>query len=65
MIKKFELNDTEYQKAVEFEKKHRHYSGAIGGHISVEFSLTGLGCAKTVKCFICDESENITDYSHW
>lgn len=65
MIQKFELTDEEYEKAVAFEKKHRHYSGAIGGHISVEFTLTSIGCAKQIKCGMCDESENITDYSHW
>lgn len=65
MIKNFELNDTEYQRAVEFEKRHRHYSGAIGGHMSIEFSLTSIGCAKKVKCSICNESENITDYFEW
>ncbi len=63
MIKKFELTDEEYQKAVEFEKKHNHYSGAIGGHISIDFCITSIGCLKTIKCNICNVQENITDYS--
>lgn len=66
MITEFKLNESEAQKAKEFEEKHRHpdiYKGAIGGHISYEFTPTSIGTAVTIKCSICNTEENITDYN--
>ena len=66
MITEFKLNESEAQKAKEFEEKHRHpdiYKGAIGGHISYKFTPTSIGTAVIIKCNICNIEENITDYN--
>ena len=55
MITEFKLNESEAQKAKEFEERHRHpdiYKGAIGGHISYEFTPTSIGTAIIIKCSI-------------
>lgn len=64
MIKLFELNNIEYERAQQFEKDHIHKGegGAIGGYISVRFNITGVGTLKTIKCSVCDCEMNITDY---
>lgn len=64
MIKLFELNDIEYERAQQFEKDHIHKGegGAIGGYISVRFNITSIGTLKTIKCSVCDCEQNITDY---
>lgn len=65
MVKTFELNDKEYEMACQFEKDHEHKDvnlGAIGGNISVTFTITSIGELKTVKCGVCDCVQNITDY---
>lgn len=65
MVKKFELNDKEYEMACQFEKDHEHKDvnlGAIGGNISITFTITSIGELKTIKCGVCDCVQNITDY---
>ena len=65
MVRKFELNDKEFEMACEFEKKHMHMdvnTGAIGGHLSVKFIITSIGLLPSIKCGICGEEENLTDY---
>ena len=64
----FKLNKVEEERADKFMEKHRHkdvYKGAIGGHISYRFTPTSVGDAVSIKCSICDEEENITDYNAW
>lgn len=66
MVKKFELNDKEYEMACQFEKDHEHKDvnlGAIGGNISITFTITSIGELKTIKCGVCDCVQNITDYN--
>ena len=61
----FELNENETQSFNAFCEKHRHsetYTGAIGGHISIRFTITSIGTMPTVRCDVCGEEENITDY---
>lgn len=65
---KFELNDKEEKLYNEFCTKHIHKDvnkGAIGGHISITFTLTSIGDGKSIKCGICGEEQNITDYDVW
>ena len=65
MVRKFELNDNEFEKACEFERKHQHKevnTGAIGGHLSVKFIITSIGALASMCCGICGEEEVITDY---
>ena len=65
MVKEFELTDKEYEMACDFAERHRHREiskGAIGGHLTVSYTLTSLGTFPSIKCSICGEEENITDY---
>jgi len=65
MVRNFELNDKEFERACEFEKKHMHRdvnTGAIGGHLTVKFTITSIGLFPSIKCGICGEEEVITDY---
>lgn len=54
----------EYNKFIE-EHKNCKCSATIGGKISVIFTPTGLGDAKSVKCNVCGEEKEITDVSNW
>ena len=54
----------EYNKFVN-EHKKCNCSATIGGKISVIFTPTGLGDAKSVKCNACGEEKEITDVSNW
>ena len=64
----FKLNDKEEAAAREFEQQHRHpkvNKGAIGGHIDYIFTPTSIGDACIIRCDICAEEKNITDYDCW
>lgn len=54
----------EYNKFIE-EHKNCKCSATIGGKISVIFTPTGLGNAKSVKCNACGKEKEITDVSNW
>lgn len=64
---KFELNDLEEEKAQEFKEKHKDcfVQSTIGGQFSYIFTPTGIGYGVSIKCGICGESEDITDYGSW
>ena len=65
MAKIFELNDSEEKLYNEFCEKHKHKDvnkGAIGGNISIKFTVTSIGDMPTVRCGVCGEEKNITDY---
>ena len=63
----FHLNSTEVEEYKNFVKEHKkcNCSATIGGKISIIFTPTGLGNAKTVKCNVCGEEKEITDVSNW
>jgi hypothetical protein len=64
----FKLNETEEAAAKEFEQQHRHpevNKGAIGGHIHYIFTPTSIATACCIRCAICGEQKNITDYNCW
>lgn len=63
----FSLNPNEVNEYYKFIKEHKNCkcSATIGGKISVIFTPTGLGNAKTVKCNVCGKEEEITDVSNW
>lgn len=54
----------EYDKFIEAHKNCK-CSATIGGKISIIFTPTGLGDAKSVKCNACGEEKEITDVSNW
>ncbi len=66
MITEFKLHGKEIERAKAFEEKHlkcaRENPTAIGGHISYIFTPTSIGTAVSIKCFLCGEVENITEY---
>lgn len=64
----FKLNEIEEAAAKEFEQKHRHpgvNKGSIGGHIHYIFTPTSITTACCIRCAICGEQKNITDYNCW
>lgn len=64
----FKLNEKENECAEKFIRKHRHpetYKGSIGGHLQYVFTPTSVGVACAIKCKVCRDVENITDYSSW
>ena len=69
MQTKFELSPLEKERAKEFENKHmkcaRKCPSTIGGHIDYIFTPTSIGTAVLIRCYLCGEEENITDYDLW
>ena len=64
----FKLNDKEEAAAREFMQQHRHSDvnkGTIGGHMEFIFTPTAIGDACSIRCDICGEEKNITDYDCW
>lgn len=63
----FYLNSTEVEEYKKFVNEHKkcNCSATIGGKISIIFTPTGLGNAKSVKCNVCGEEKEITDVSNW
>jgi hypothetical protein len=69
MQTKFELDDLEIEKAKKFENKHiecvKKCPSTIGGYIDYIFTPTSVGTAISMKCYLCGEEENITNYDKW
>lgn len=64
----FKLTEKENELAEKFLQDHRHpevYKGTIGGGVEYIFTPTTIGDSISIKCTICDEEENITDYDSW
>lgn len=63
----FSLNSVEVEEYEKFVNEHKkcNCSATIGGKISIVFTPTGLGDAKSVKCNVCGEEKEITDVSNW
>jgi hypothetical protein len=59
----------EYKQIQAFKEKHknciRKNPTTIGGGFSYIFTPTGIGTAVSIKCNICNEDENCTDYDCW
>lgn len=50
----------------EFQKQHYElHKGIKACGCSVTFTHSGIGIGKSVKCNVCKESKNITDYNTW
>ena len=64
----FTLTDEQEVVEQEFIKEHRHEGasrGAIGGSTTYMFTGTGLGIITRMRCNICKEEEDLTDYDSW
>ena len=63
------LNEKEQQLADEFINKHKecieNHSATIGGHFEYIMTPTGIGTICKIKCGICNEILDITDYGCW
>ena len=60
------LCPVEYKRYKKFQENHMHRDvnkGAIGGHISINVTMTSLGAAKSCDCSVCGQSANITEYN--
>lgn len=64
MSKEFKLIGNEEEKAELFLKKHRH-SDRTGGHIRYIFTPTEFGEGVAMRCNVCGQETDITDYSCW
>jgi len=68
MATEFKLTDKEEKRVKAFLEEHSHKGmnkGAIGGHIDYIFTPNSLFRGLSIKCNICKEEKNITDYSVW
>lgn len=66
MSKIFDFHGEEKKRYKDFCKRHKHpeiEKGSISGHISITFLITSIGAMPSMKCSICGEEEDITDYN--
>lgn len=62
----YSLNEKEANAYAEFQKQHYElHKGIKACGCSVTFTHSGIGIGKSVKCNVCKESKNITDYNTW
>lgn len=62
----YSLNEKEANAYAEFQKQHYElHKGIKACGCSVTFTHSGIGVGKSVKCNVCKESKNITDYNTW
>ena len=60
------LCPVEYKRYKKFQENHMHRDvnkGAIGGHISINVTMTSIGAGKSCHCSVCGQSANITEYN--
>lgn len=61
------FSDDEMASAKAFRDKH--YKSCQHGRMSTTFEYvltgTGIGTAIQIRCPVCGQAENITDYSNW
>lgn len=62
----YSLNEKEAEAYAKFQKEHYElHKGIKACGCSVTFTHSGIGIGKSVKCNVCKESKNITDYNTW
>lgn len=62
----YSLNEKEANAYAEFQKQHYElHKGIKACGCSVTSTHSGIGIGKSVKCNVCKESKNITDYNTW
>ncbi len=64
---KFETNELESARIEEFRIKHKGCISpdAMGMKYTYQIIPGGIGTVWVVKCNICGEEKNITDYDVW
>ncbi len=66
----FEVNEVEQARFEEFSKEHLEKcphtpQDAMHTRWSFIFTLGGVGTIVEVKCILCGETKNITDFDSW
>ena len=65
----FDMSVVESNKANEWKKTHKvdceEQHSAIGGRWTYCFTPTGLGPIVQIKCNICNDQLNVTDFGGW
>lgn len=68
-MKKFKLTRKEEELAKGFSNKHlecaKTYPTTIGGYLTYLITPTGIAPIVSIKCNICGEENDITDYESW
>lgn len=68
-VHNFSLTKKEAYLAHNFCKEHlscaRKNPATIGGYVNYSFTPTGIGDCVKIKCNICGEEKDITDYDTW
>lgn len=64
-IQEFEILRSDLIKIQEWDRCVNKNHGAIGGHLTYEFTVTGLGVVKAVRCAHCGDRLDLTDYEGW
>ena len=59
-----QMSDNELKAEKAFKDSH-YKSCRNGGRYLYELTGTGIGTAITIKCPVCGEEKNITDYDCW
>ena len=60
------LCPVEYERYKKFQENHMHRDvnkGAIGGHISINVTMTSIGAGKSCHCSVCGQNADITEYN--
>lgn len=69
MITEFKLSENEIKDSEAFEEKHlecaRKHPTTIGWHITYCFTPSSIGTVVMIRCNLCGEEKNITDYDLW
>jgi hypothetical protein len=63
----FTMNDVEYAEAQKFAEKHKNCASISAMSEKFEYSFIpgGIGTCVSIRCLICKEEENITDFDCW
>ena len=70
-MKRFEISDKQEEKIKEFKEKHKECSKTLPMATDGKYPFTymfipgGIGTIAKIKCNVCDEELNITDYDNW
>lgn len=64
-VEEFEILRSDLEKIKEWDRCKNKNHGAIGGHLTYEFTITGIGVVKAVKCDHCGDRLDLTDYEGW
>lgn len=74
MLIEYKLSKSEQESALKFIEAHkdccmkkygRQLVSPSGGNYSYTFTPTGIGTCTSIRCNVCKQIEDITDFSLW